>query len=963
MRRSALMGSAATLLASFALGAGVTGVSAQDADTEEFTVEEVVVTGSRIVRKDFSSASPISVTSSADVKLSGFTRIEDLMNSLPQVEAAQTAFISNGASGTASIDLRGMGTNRTLVLVNGRRLQPGGVYSNAPDVNQIPAALVDRVEVITGGASATYGADAVAGVVNYVMDTDFEGIEITAGIGGYQHNNNNDYIQGLMDDAGFVYPSGSSGIGGKSYNIDMTMGGDFDGGKGHATIYATWRKDEEMLQGERDYSSCALNGTGTGCGGSGNAVVPNFYIGGVTADGAFDWGNYDYWTLDSNGFIPSVGNVYNYAPVNHFIRPDERWTLGAFVNYEINDHFKPYLEVAYMRDRTAAQIAESGTFFAETYLLDYDTPLISDTQRQQLTDAFGLVSGDQFATYIGKRNVEGGPRASNLEHHSFRIVTGTEGEIGGGWTYNASFQYGSTSSSAAYINDFFAPRIKEAVEGVYDDGSGNAVCDGATTACIPYEVFTLNGITPEAAGNLTGVGILNGITKEYIANAYVTGDLGITLPSASDAIQTVFGVEYRKEVFQRVSDEVFQNGLLLGQGGPTVSVAGDYNVKEVFAEAMVPLVQDAEFAQDLTLELAGRLSDYNTSGSAETYKVALSWTPTDMVTFNASYNRAVRAPNVVELFIPQNQGLWGGTDPCAGANPTYTAAQCANTGVTAAQYGSIVASPASQYNGLFGGNPDLSPEIADTWSFGTVLRPTDDLVVRVDYWDIKLQDVISTASPSEVLDECALSGTAAFCDLINRSGGGSLWLGTAGYVTLTNQNLGARRWKGLDVLADYSTEVGSGMISAKLEGTYMLKKEVTEIVGVSTAYDCAGTVSGSCYPQPDWRHSLRVTYESDSFWSVSAKWRYFGSVENTDLADNNDAVVGEAISAQSYFDLKGAFEINENTSMLVGVNNVFDKEPPLVGGSLLGTAGNANTFAGFYDTLGRYLHASVTFSF
>ena len=199
--RTALLGTSAVAMASMSATA-----IAQDADDE--ALEEVVVTGSRIVRKDMTSVAPISITSSEDMKLSGFNRVEDMMNSLPQIEASQTAFISNGANGAANLDLRGMGTNRTLVLINGRRMQPGGT-GNAADINQIPASLVERVEVMTGGASSTYGADAVAGVVNFIMNDDFEGLEITAGVSGYQHNNDNDYIQGLMDNRNFDYPSGS----------------------------------------------------------------------------------------------------------------------------------------------------------------------------------------------------------------------------------------------------------------------------------------------------------------------------------------------------------------------------------------------------------------------------------------------------------------------------------------------------------------------------------------------------------------------------------------------------------------------------------------------------------------------------------------------------------------------------------------------------------------------------------
>ena len=278
------------------------GAVAQDEQSGEFddaVLEEVIVTGSRIKRDGYDTVSPVSVVTSEQIKVTGMTRIEDVLNQLPQIEASNNSFISNGSTGTASIDLRGLGPNRTLVLVNGRRLQPGGIYSNAPDINQIPAALVERVEVLTGGASATYGADAVAGVVNFIMKSDFEGLEVNAGISAYQHDNSNKYIQGLMDERDFEYPTGSSGFDGESYNFDVTLGGKFADGDGHAVAYVVYRKNEELRQEARDYASCALSSAGTGCGGSANAIIPNFIIGNA------DFSDYDYWTLDTggNGFV------------------------------------------------------------------------------------------------------------------------------------------------------------------------------------------------------------------------------------------------------------------------------------------------------------------------------------------------------------------------------------------------------------------------------------------------------------------------------------------------------------------------------------------------------------------------------------------------------------------------------------------------------------------------------------
>jgi iron complex outermembrane receptor protein len=951
----------------FALVAGAT-ITALTTSTafaaEEEEVEEddnkVTVTGSRIKRTDYETASSVHVTSSEDIALSGFTKIEDLMNSLPQIEAGQTSFISNGSSGTANLDLRGLGANRTLVLINGRRLPPGGVFSQAPDINQIPAALVERAEVLTGGGSSTYGSDAVAGVVNFIMNNDFEGIEVTYGVSGYRHDNDNTYIQGLMDARNFDYPTGWSGLGGITRNLDITVGGDLDGGKGHATAYATVREINELRQGSRDYSSCALNNAGTACGGSGNAIVPNFFIGDISSDTGVQ-NNYAFWTIDEgSNFIPSVGNAYNYAPVNHFMRPDKRYSLGAFVDYEINEHVRPYLEIGYMRDITRAQIAESGTFFAFQYNLDINSTIINDAQRAQLLTAFPSISdgsqgiyNDQFSVYIGKRNVEGGPRSSNFEHNAMRIIAGADGAINDMWDYDASIQYSSTNSSQNYVNDFFAPRIATAID---------PVACAATAGCIEYPVFTRDAINSGNASPLTGVGILNGVAEQVIFNAFVTGDLDISVPGSESTVFGVFGIENRKVKFSRQSDEVFESGLLLGQGGPTASLQGKYDVQEFFGELNVPILEGVAGAESLALELGYRWSDYSTAGAESTYKVGVDWAITENWKARASFNRAVRAPNVAELFSTQSLGLWTGLDPCAGATPVLTAAQCANTGVTASQYGTILASPAGQYNGIFGGNPELEAEIADTYTFGIVANPIEGLNFSVDYFSIEIEDVIGAINAEITVTQCGITGGANFCNNVTRSASGSLWRGNGSNVQATQVNLANRTWEGVDVSANYTVEGLGGMWNAKIVGTQMLTKEYDPVPGDNTQiYDCVDEVSNQCFPQPEWRHTASVTYTPEnSFWSLNARWRYFGAVAYTGTADSLLLADG-GLDAQSYFDITASFELTENINVLAGISNLLDEEPPLVGGST--NPGNANTYAGFYDTLGQYLHASVTLRF
>ncbi len=944
----------AAMFGGAALSASMPVANAQDADDP--TLEEITVTGSRIKRSGYDTASPVSITTSEQIAISGQTRIEDLLNQLPQIEAAQNSFISNGSSGTATVDLRGLGATRTLVLVNGRRLQPGGVASSAPDINQIPASLVERAEVLTGGASATYGADAVAGVVNFIMKTDFDGIEINLGTSAYQHDNSNGYIQGLMDNRNFTYPTGDSGFDGKTYNWDVAIGSAFAEGKGHSVAYVTYRRNEELRQAARDYSSCALNNAGTACGGSANAIIPNFII------GTTDLSDYDYWTLDrgGNGFDINSFNPepYNFAPINHFMRPDTRWTAGTFVNYEASDHVKPFFEATFYNDRTAAQIAESGTFFNTYYTIPLNTPTISDVQRNQIATRFGLdPATDDFGVYIGKRNVEGGPRSNLYEHTAFRVVIGSEGDIGSSeWSYNASYQQGQTSSSSTYINDFNGDKIITALD--------PTAC-AAAPGCLGYDVFTLNGVTPAQAAFVVGTGILQGVTNEEIWNAYVAGPVDFSFPSADSPIDLVFGVEAREEKYQVNADDTFADGTLLGQGGATPSVRGAYDVIEVFTEARVPIL---EGNQNLALDLGYRYSDYNTFGGESTYKVGFEYEPIDQLRVRAGYNRAVRVPNVNELFLPQTNGLWNGTDPCSGdaaaiAARGFTAAQCANTGVTAAQFGNISASPASQYNALYGGNPNLKPEIADTITFGVVVAPMDNLQFSIDYWKIDIEDVISFGIGGElIVEQCALSGSAQFCDLVNRSGTGSLWLGTEGKVIDTNINSGTNEWEGIDIAATYDVEVFGGNLGLELTATKMETKRtepipVTNADAAAAAYDCVGLLNTDCFATPDWRTVVTATYDQGGALSTNLRWRTMGEVKYDGATDT---IANGNLDAQHYFDLSMGYELTENVAFLFGINNIIDEEPPMVGGTL---QSNGNAPNGNYDILGRQFFLNIELTY
>jgi len=937
-----------SLAVSAALASTLTSGLAIGQESEEQLVEEVLVTGTRIATEDgFGATSPVTVVTAENIQNLGFVNIEQVLNSLPSIETSQNANISNGSTGTASVDLRGLGTNRTLVLVNGRRMTAGGAQTQAPDVTQIPTIALERIDVLTGGASATYGADAVAGVVNFVTRK-MNGIEIRAGYSGYRHDNSDGYSQGLLDKRGFDYPSGTEGPDGENNQIDLAMGSDFADGKGNATFYATWREQDELRQESRDYSSGALNSAGTGVGGSANAIVPNYFLAPITADGAgpggYDYAQEAFVSLQPNGgFTPYDGtNIYNYAPINHFLRPLTQWTAGAFVEYKINDNFTPYAEFMYSSSQTRAQIAESGTFFAEAYFLSLDD--FPDAFAASIAELYPDRTSDDFGIYVGKRNVEGGPRSNNFTNDGFRLAVGTKGDINDQWSYDVSYLYAQTRQNSTYINDFFAPNITAVLNS-----------DACDNGCPGYSVFEPGGVTGEQADQLTGTGILNSQSSTEVINGFVAGEL-FTLPTASNPIQVVVGYEWRGESFDRTSDTVFAEGQLLGQGGPTPSLRGGFSVSEFFGEANIPILDG------LVADLAYRYSDYSTVGGQDTYRFGLDWQPIDMARVRAGFNRAVRAPNVAELFSVNNLGLWGGVDPCATATPEYSPEQCARTGVTAAQYGNIVASPANQYNQISGGNINLDVEEADTITIGLVLTPTDTLTVSLDYWKIEIENTIATVGAENIIRQCAENNK--LCSSVNRSGSGSLWQGETGYVFNGLQNIGTNTWEGVDVAGSWMMDAMGGTFDVKLAGTYMLTKEVEILPGES--YDCVGLISTRCYPSPEWRHTLSARYDSNEWWAVTARWRYFGGVDYDGALSGKRSTGADTIAqgnldgGESYLDLNATFRFMGDSELLVGINNVLDEDPPLVGGTL---SSNANAVAGFYDTLGQYLFAQATFRF
>jgi iron complex outermembrane receptor protein len=945
-------------------------------ETPQFK-EEVAVTGTLIPRPTLEAMSPVATMDVEELAYQGTTRLEDLLTSLPQIFHAQNSTISNGASGTATVDLRYLGAVRTLVLVDGKRLPSGDRYAVSPDLNFIPAALVKRVDVLTGGASATYGADAVSGVVNFILDRDFEGVKVGFMGGGYQHNNDSGVSKRINEDAGYKAPEGQAWDGG-NFETYVALGGKFADGKGHATAYIDYRKTAALLKARRDYLNCALGGddpSGPYCFGSGTIPEGRFRV--YTPDFTRTLGDYVLdLTGPGNTFRRRTGaDTYNYAPVNYMQRPDERWAAGAFLNYELNKHAEAYVDVMLMDDQSDAQIAPSGSFGSRLQYINCDNPMLSADEREKICPSAYYGPTDLASVIINKRSTESGGRVDKLSHQSFRMLGGLKGEINDAWSYDVYGLKAQTRVPEIYTNDFSYDRIQNAliVDGDPNDPS-TWHCRSTDTGCVPWNIFKKGGVTQASLDYVMIPYLSSTRLNTEVASAKFVGNLkdyGLVIPSASEGVSVAAGAEYRTETLDFQPDITYMTAGASGSGARILPVKGKYFVKELFAEALIPIAQGVKGAKDLNLELGYRSSDYNLSGRHGTWKVQAGWAPTADFKFRAGVNRATRAPNIIELYAPRAVSIGDLTsDPCSGETPAYTLEQCARTGVTAAQYGHIDSNPAGQYNGRFGGNASLDPEVADTKTFGFVVTPEalSGFTAAFDYYDIKIDGVISTLPGNNILNQCALTGDPTLCSAVHRDVMGSLWMLEDAYIDQPNANWGQRQVNGVDVNATYTRPAGNSFFSFNLAGSYMLEWKLTN---ENFSYNCAGYFGNTCGdPTPKWRHIFRSTWDNGTA-TVSFAWRYTGAVRDDEAnpaptlwipPESRVAGAGKwDQGAYNFYDLAATYKISKNTSFMLGINNILDKEPPLGAGYQGNDYGPG--FHGTYDPYGRYIHSSLSFNF
>lgn len=987
-------------------------------DESQVPLGEVIITGSRIpVPANITAAGPLVVVSADDILRAGYTDTVDVISALPQMTTTVSADLggSSVGFGTATADLRGLGPQRTVVLINGRRLGVGdpntGNPNSAPDLDQIPLAMVERVEVLTGGSTVTYGSDAIAGVVNFILKDHVQGVQIDGQYGIAQHTQQNTYLQSIEAAAGITPPVGTI-LDGARRDLSILAGTELDGGAAQVTGYFIYHDQNPVYGSERDFADCTAfykNGVPT---------QPGYKCGGSLNSNLFgpDAGFGANYSVVGNQFVPfpAAGSVppslFNSAPYVNLQRRDTRYQAGVLAHFDLNPAAKPYFEFSFMSDHTLTEAAPSGLFTGAdsltpdgNYLVNCSNPLLSAEEAAILCTPAeiaadkvhpGSVSADVL---IGRRNIEGGGRQFSFEHRNYRAVAGIDGKLGAAWSYSAYALYYYTSLFHASENNLNLAAVNDALQ-VTTNQSGRPVCISGGS-CVPYNIFTTGAVTPQQLAYLYVPGTDSGSNSEQILEADVTGQLaryGLITPWAREGVAINAGAEHRTEALGFAPDAAELSGDLSG-GPAAVAIDKRVSVDEGFLEMRVPIAQDQPLARDLTIGAGYRHSHYSTAGVTNTYKFDLQFAPMVDVRLRATYDRVVRAPNLIELYTPLSYGssLTVGIDPCApttggATHATASLAQCMRMGVTAAEYGngfgpavggtSTLVQCVSQICGaVAGGNPQLAPETADTWSVGLTFTPTaiPSLTGSLDYFHILLKGEIAPIPGAITLQQCLATGEPTWCSQIVRTPAGDLSgssVAGGGYILERDVNTGAALVSGMDIQMNYLQRLAArwGALRVSLNGSWLQHNTSTPYQS-APSYDCAGLFGSTCLggsASPRWRHNLRVTWQTPWNVQLSVQWRYIG---RTDFDNNSSQPLLQNqeegffdpllthIPSYSYLDLSAIWNVTRHVQVRAGVNNVFDKDPPFLPAEA-SLSGDIFTLPP-YDILGRYIYMGVGATF
>jgi iron complex outermembrane recepter protein len=938
--------------------------AAQDNQAE--ALEEITVTGSRIVRRDFQSASPIATVDAELFEQSAAITVESVLNTLPQFVPAITSSSNNPSNGgQANVSLRGLGSTRTLVLIDGRRVVPSNA-TGVVDLNIIPASLVSNVEIITGGASAVYGSDAIGGVVNFKLK-DFTGLELNGGWGQ------------------------TAEADGAQYNASISAGTEFAGGRGHIMGNLSYVDREAVFHGDRDFSRDALsydavNNVFTS---SGSATIPQgrfdtttsnlptvaaidsvFANYGVAAGSVGQGSNFGF---NEDGTIFSIAPAlnftgdpalltnpdsfnYNFAPVNALQLPLDRTSFFTRASFELNDRVEVYGQMLYTDYSVFSQLAASP---ATGLSVPVTNPNIPADLRTILDSR-----DDPNANFTFRRRMlETGARSRAVDYTVQQYTVGIAGDLTDEWSFDVFTSYGDVEITETQGGNLSRSAFQELLEA--PDG-GAALCGG-------FNPFGINQISTECADYLkvAAQNTRGGRIRNLEAN--VQGPVA-SLP-AGDVI-LAGGAAYKSDTFFESYDDVLRTGDVIGFNAND-NIDAQTDVTELYAEALVPILNDRPGVQNLEVTLGYRLSDYSTAGTVESYKSELIYSPNDVFTLRGSAQRAVRAPSIFELFQPIVQSFPGiDEDPCsndsdarAGANASQVEALCIAQGIPAAALPVYNYSNDQVAGGLEGGNPNLKEETADTMSFGVVFQSPFDgafanLQASIDFYSIEITDAIAVVDAATFVARCYdpvynpnFSPDNVFCGFFTRDPSTSEIID----ASELNENLASFETAGIDIQVDYAADVGPGSLGVSWIATHLTKWERQALPGDPFS-DLVGTIGNTSISsvgiaRPEWKWTLNSDYLMGN-WGFNARWRFID-----EMTDN--AVSTFKTDSAHYLDLGVSYDFKDlfggnlnGLSGRLGITNATDEQPQIIPSD-----SQANTDPSTYDTLGRRYFVNLTYTF
>ena len=948
---------AVAIAAAGAIGTMMPIAHAQDEGAQE--LEEIVVTGSRIKRDTFNYSTPVSVIDNVEISSTGTTNLGDLLQTLPQsistFNNANTAFFTT-FSGLSLTDLRYLGTDRTLVLVNGRRFvsgaPPGGGYG--VDLNSIPTAIIDRIEVLTGGASAVYGSDAVAGVVNIITRTDFEGVDLDVQVGASTEGDKN------------------------KEDITFTIGGEFGQG-GFAMASVGYSDDDPLRSREREFSSLDLVYSDEDGDGFGETAV--FLGSSFPPQGRLTTPAGNSWNGDGSAFEFSDGinNIpadnFNRAQYRTIFNPVERYFAAANVSYPLSDRLTAFTEVNWSNVATDSEIEPFALSINDdvfqfsrggTTGLDVASNLLMPDLLKTNLLADGVTNTNQLGTNSWvRRLIEFGPRASQVDRTTSRAVGGLDFALSDDWSVDFYASYGRTEQNQENTGQINTERAALALDVELAPDGVTLQCANELAriqGCAPFNPFGEGTITPEAVRYLQAPGNLKTIVQQEVVHLGITGETGLELPGGPVAVAG--GVEYRKESGAEINPGFNQTGI--GGGNATAPTNGEFDVTEGYAEINLPVLSR------LTLDGAVRYGDYSSVGGQTTWKVGFDSPIVDSVRFRGTYSESVRAPNIADLFAGAGETFANVNDPCDGVDNTTTgqiADNCRSIPVIQDRINDqgafILTQPEKQGTGGFiGGNEFVNEETAESYTFGIVWQPEflETFSAAIDFYNIEIDDGIATTSRNTVLQRCFDVPTAEFdpsCGPGLVPGGRvrrDLRPGAGALIGVDSGTSNENRFEtqGIDIELAYANEFGPGTFSANLVWNQLLKWDE---IGIFTGDvdDNKGEIL-----TPDSRASFNMQY-AWSNWSAFWRTRYWSSAKDSntpELFNENDCFCAEGLApsanevdAYFYHDVSFGWSSGPYTVRL-GLINAFDESPPMLPQFTQYGVTGVNTAPEAYDTIG-----------